>query len=79
VGGPITPGTGLAKLYTKPNDGLAVGTAWQPQPNPVTVENWMFADVIANKPIKLRFSRLDQNQNPIYVVDVEGCKAVTAT
>ncbi len=78
VGGPIVPGTGLAKLYDPPGAGVA-GVAWQPRPNPVTVENWMFDAISANKPIFLRKSRDDPNNQPIYVVIAEGCKPITAS
>ncbi len=77
IGGPIVPGIGYAKLYDPPTG--AAGVAWQPQPTPVTVENWMFASIADNKPLLLRKSRLDQNNTQIYVVISEGCKVVTAS
>ncbi len=77
-GGPIVPGTGLAKLYKPPDNG-SPGTAWQLVDNPITVENWMFDSISANKPIFLRKSRSDTDGTQIYVVIAEGCKAITAS
>ncbi len=78
VGGPIVPGTGLAKLYKPPDTG-SPGTAWQLVDNPITVENWMFDSIAANKPIFLRKSRSDTDGTQIYVVIAEGCKVITAS
>jgi hypothetical protein len=76
--GTITPGTGTAKLYTEPTSG-APGAGWTlpAGATPVTCENWMFADVVANKPILLRKGRVADNQVQIYTVVAEGCAKVT--
>lgn len=72
--GPITPGTGLAKLYALPTG--AAGAVWQPQTSPVSVENWMFGSIPAYKPLILRFSRVAPDGSKIYTVTAEGCAAI---
>ena len=72
--GAITPGTGLAKLYTMPTG--AAGAVWQPETNPVTVENWMFGSIAIYKPLLLRVSRTSSAGTKIYTVVSEGCAAI---
>lgn len=74
---PLTPGTGLAKLYTRPTAGAA-GTPWQVQSSPVVAENWMRSAIAINKPILLRPSRKADDGSQIYTVITEGCTAFTS-
>jgi hypothetical protein len=71
--GPLTPGTGLVRLYTKPTG--AAGTAWEPGSNTL-VETWMHASSAIGKPVLLRESRKLPNGSPLYEIIAEGCASV---
>jgi len=72
--GPLTPGVGNARLYNPPASGNA-GVAWQVG-QIVSVENWMRGTIPDYKPLLLRPSRLDDNDNTIYTVIAEGCAEI---
>lgn len=74
LGGPVTPGVGLAQLYGMPSG--PAGTSWDFRDSPVTVENSMFGKIDPNKPIQLKLSRLDDTGKQIYVVSALGCAGV---
>jgi hypothetical protein len=71
--GPLTPGTGLVRLYTKPTG--AAGTAWQPGATTL-VETWMHASSATGKPVLLRESRKLPDGSPLYEIIAEGCATV---
>jgi len=84
VNGPITPGTGLVKLFDPPtafpgNPSPPIGSPWVIQTQPTSVENWMFAAIAVNKPVLLRKGRTLDNGTQIYCVIAEGCQPVTAS
>jgi hypothetical protein len=76
----IRPGTGLAQLYNAPGSfggQPPQGTPWDMDSGfAVRVENWMFGAIDLNKPVLLRFSRVNDQHEEIYTIVAQGCAPV---
>jgi hypothetical protein len=69
--GPITPGTGLVRLYLPPTG--PIGTPWQPGPN-IPCETSMYDASTVYKIVIIRKSRIAPDGSTIYRAISQGCK-----